>query len=68
MGDAFLRTITSELYEQPVFAKKEDCYEQGQASASQGVRRESNPYPDGTQQREWWDGGYCDDYDEISPQ
>lgn len=63
---AFLRTINGDLYTKPVFTELEDCCEQGQAASSQGYRRDQNPYPKGTAQREWWDGGYCNETDELT--
>lgn len=65
---AFLRTINGDLYTEPAFTALDDCYEQGQAASSQGFRRDQNPYPKGTAQREWWDGGHCNETDELTGQ
>jgi len=43
------------------------AYQQGQAALSQAYSRDQNPYPKGTQLHQWWDGGYCDESDELSP-
>ena len=65
-SSAFLRTINDDLYTEPVFTALDDCYEQGQAASSQGFSRDQNPYPKGTAQREWWDGGHCNETDELT--
>ena len=65
---AFLRTINGDLYTKPVFTDLNDCYEQGQAASSQGFSRDQNPYPKGDARREWWDGGYCNETDELTGQ
>lgn len=64
-GSAFLRTLLQNLETKPVFDTPDDAYQQGQAAASQAYRRDENPYPQGTALREWWDGGWCDDTDEL---
>ena len=63
---AFLQTIYGDLYIKPVFTDLKDCCEQGQAASSQAYRRDQNPYPKGTAQREWWDGGHCNETDELT--
>lgn len=64
---AFLKTICEDLYRKPVFmGDREACYQQGQAALQQCYHREENPYPIGTQEREWWDGGFCDEADELT--
>lgn len=63
---AFLRTINGDLYTKQAFTALDDCCEQGQAASSQGYRRDQNPYPKGTAEREWWDGGYFNETDELT--
>lgn len=63
---AYLKTICNDLYRVAAFSIKEDCYEQGQASSSQGFPRNANPYPVCTDLREWWDGGYLNEADELT--
>lgn len=46
---------------------KDAAYLQGRAALSQGYGRKQNPYPIGTDLHQWWDGGYCDESDELSP-
>lgn len=64
-GSAFLRTITDGLATTACFEAMNDCYQQGQAASSQAYQRERNPYAIGSVQREWWDGGWCDEGDEL---
>lgn len=64
----FLRTICEDLFVKPVFESMDDCYQQGKAALSQCYARVQNPYPIGTVQREWWDGGFCDEADELTGQ
>ena len=64
-GSAFLRTLCQNLETQAVFDTQHAAYEQGQAAASQAYRRDENPYSQGTALREWWDGGWCDETDEL---
>lgn len=61
----FLKTLCDGSEIKPVFNTTDDCYQQGQAAASQGFRRLDNPYPVGTIPREWWDGGYLNETDEL---
>lgn len=63
---AFLQTICESLYTKPCFMELSDCYEQGSAASSQAYGRDQNPYPVGTAQREWWDGGWLNDLDELT--
>lgn len=51
----------------PCETTMELAYQQGQAALSQAYSRDQNPYPKGTQLHQWWDGGYCDESDELSP-
>lgn len=64
-GSAFLRSIVEGLAVAVAFDALEDCYQQGEAANSQGYAREQNPYPKGDARREWWDGGWCDELDEL---
>jgi ribosome modulation factor len=64
-GSAFLRTIVEGLAVVACFETLEDCYQQGEAASSQAYAREQNPYPKGDARREWWDGGWCDELDEL---
>lgn len=64
-GSAFLRTITEGLAKVACFELLEDCYQQGQAASSQAYGRDENPYPTGTDRREWWDSGWCNEGDEL---
>lgn len=62
---AFLKSITEGCEIKTAFDSKEECYEQGQAAYSQAYRRDQNPYPVGTSLREWWDGGFLSEQDEL---
>lgn len=62
---AFLQSICDGTEIKPVYHSQDDCYQQGQAAASQGYRKTDNPYPTGTIPREWWDGGFLNETDEL---
>lgn len=40
------------------------AYQQGQIASEQAYDRSDNPYTTGIF-HEWWDGGYCDSFDEL---
>jgi ribosome modulation factor len=64
-GSAFLRTIVEGLAVVACFETLDECYQQGQAASSQAYGRDQNPYPKGTARREWWDGGWSNELDEL---
>jgi len=43
----------------------DDAYVQGQIASGQAYERDQNPYPAGTALREWWDGGWSNELDEL---
>lgn len=63
---AFLETIFRDLYIKPEFTILDDCKEQGAAASSQFYKRDQNPYPIGTAQREWWDAGFTGEQEELT--
>lgn len=66
-GDnAYLTTMTGQLYVKPAFTELEDCRAQGQAAGDQAYGRDENPYPVGTARREWWDAGWCESLDDLT--
>lgn len=65
--NAFRKTMFEDLYVKPAFMGDLDsCYQQGQAAASQAFAATHNPYPEGSSERQWWDGGYHNETDELT--
>lgn len=58
-----------DLYLKPDFTGDLDaCYQQGQAASSQAYPSDKNPYPEGSAERQWWDGGFHNETDELTGQ
>lgn len=63
---AYLTTMIKDLYTVPAFTELNDCFLQGEAAGDQMYCRDSNPYPEGTSRREWWDAGWSSSYDQLT--
>jgi len=60
-----MRVTLEGLWVKPIFTDLDDCFQQGESAGSDGYKREENPYPSGIPQREWWDAGWSQSYDEL---
>lgn len=63
--NAYLKTITEDLFTKPAFEELAECQLQGEAAGDQAYPRDENPYPVGTARREWWDAGWSNSLDEL---
>lgn len=63
---AYLDTINKNLFKRAAFiGDLPACEAQGEAAGDQAFPRDSNPYPAGYAEREWWDAGWCRSKDEL---
>ena len=63
---AYADTLLQGHFTRPVYSGNLDaCQQQGEAAADQAYPRTSNPYPQGSAEREWWDSGWCNSGDEL---